>query len=145
MNMYTALRECLAQSSVLAVILKYVFGYLFFLYVFSLSLDVFFPGKNSFIHSFHSDLWLWAGPYAGYQTRSRAPSGPSVPQGSSGPVTTVRPFQSIPANSRHPLWIHLSLFSHLSHINLLVTNKLRHSVLHKLFLLQAIYVLLASQ
>lgn len=53
MNMYIALRECLTKSSVLAVILEYVFGYLFLsLRVLSLSLDVFFPGKNSFIHSF---------------------------------------------------------------------------------------------
>lgn len=86
MSMDTALRECLAQSSVLAVILKYVFGYLFLsLRVLSLSLWISFSQAkiHSFIHSFHNDLWLlWARPCAGYQTRSRAPSGPSVPQGS---------------------------------------------------------------
>lgn len=76
MNMYTALRECLAQSSVLAVILKYEFGYLFLsLRVLSLS-GCLFP-RQKFIHSFHNDLWLWARPCAGHQTRSRGP----VPQG----------------------------------------------------------------
>lgn len=49
MNMYTALKECLAQSSVLAVILKYMFGYLFLsLRVLSLSGSL-FP-RQKFIH-----------------------------------------------------------------------------------------------
>lgn len=45
------------------------------------------------------------------------------------PVTAVHL-----SDLRHCLWIPLSLLSHLSHINLLVTNS-EHSVLYKLFLL----------